>query len=114
MGLLPAAAGAKLDAGKTDVLRGGLQYFPRALRAIARLSELGAKKYSWKGWEKVPDGIRRYGAALVRHLLADNDEVTAVDDGPGGVGAEVLHATQVAWNAMARLELVLRRAEGIE
>lgn len=112
-GLKPAAPGAKLDAGKVDVLRGAIQYFPRALKAIARVSELGAKKYSWKGWESVPDGIRRYGAALMRHLLADNDESTAVDDGPGGVGAEVMHCTQVAWNACARLELVLRKQEGL-
>lgn len=113
-GLFPAEPGAKLDAGKVDVLRGAIQYFPRALKAIARVSELGAKKYSWKGWEKVPNGIRRYGAALLRHLLADNDDSNAVDDGPGGVGAEVMHSTQVAWNALARLELVLRKQEGIE
>lgn len=105
-GLRPAAPGAKLDAGKVDVLRGAIQYFPNALKAIARVSELGAKKYSWKGWEKVPDGIRRYGAALVRHLV--HDDAFAVDDGPGGLGAEVLHATQVAWNALARLELILK------
>ncbi len=104
-GLKPAEPGAKLDAGKVDVLRGAIQYFPNALSAVARVSELGARKYSWKGWASVPDGIRRYGAALLRHILTDDP--FAYDDGPGGLGAEVLHATQVAWNALARLELIL-------
>lgn len=107
-GLKPAQAGAKLDAGKVDVLRGAIQYFPRTLHAIARVSELGAAKYSWKGWESVPNGIRRYGAALARHLV---HEEFATDDGIGGLGPEVLHATQVAWNACARLELILKEHE---
>lgn len=104
-GLAPAVPGAKLDAGKVDVLRGAVQYFPNALHAVARVSELGARKYSWKGWASVPDGIRRYGAAMLRHILSDDP--FAVDDGPGGLGVEVLHATQVAWNSLARLELIL-------
>ncbi len=104
-GLKPSDPGAKLDAGKVDMLRGAIQYFPNALSAIARVSELGARRYSWKGWVSVPDGIRRYGAALLRHILPDDP--FAVDDGPGGLGNEVLHATQVAWNALARLELIL-------
>jgi Domain of unknown function (DUF5664) len=107
-GLVPQAPGAKLDAGKVDVLRGAVQYFPRALHAMAKVSELGAQKYSWKGWESVPDGVRRYGAALARHLLFEPE---ATDDGPGGLGPEVLHASQVAWNACARLELILREKE---
>jgi Domain of unknown function (DUF5664) len=108
-GLVSTAPGAKLDAGKVDVLRGAIQYFPRSLKAIARVSELGAKKYSWKGWEKVPNGRQRYGAALTRHLLVEDDFAT--DNGPGGLGEEVLHASQVAWNACARLELILRELE---
>jgi hypothetical protein len=108
-GLKPQQPGAKLDAGKVDVLRGAVQYFPNALLAIARVSELGAAKYSWKGWATVPNGIRRYGAAMLRHVLADDP--FAVDDGPGGLGAEVLHASQAAWNALARLELILAEKE---
>lgn len=108
-GLASTQPGAKLDAGKVDVLRGAIQYFPRTLKAIARVSELGAKKYSWKGWESVPNGRQRYGAALTRHLLVEDDFAT--DNGPGGLGEEVLHASQVAWNACARLELILREQE---
>ena len=58
-----------------------------------------------QGWEIVPDGIARYSDAMVRHLLAESIE-GPLDSGPNGLG--VLHAGQVAWNAMARLELILR------
>jgi hypothetical protein len=95
--------GSKLDAGKAPVLRGAIQYFPRAIRYLAEISEIGAKKYSWKGWEKVPDGINRYGDAMLRHLL--DEEIK----GPIDEDTKCLHAAQVAWNAMARLELILRQ-----
>lgn len=91
--------GAKLDAGKVPILQGALEYFPNALREVAQVSYVGAKKYTWKGWESVPDGINRYGNALARHLLAT--ELYDADTG-------CLHAAQVAWNALARLELILR------
>lgn len=95
--------GAKLDSGKISVTRGCLHYFPRALRAIAELSTIGAKKYAWKGWASVPDGIHRYGDALGRHELQIEDDFQRTDPDTG-----VLEATAVAWNAMARLELILR------
>lgn len=105
-GLVSTQPGAKLDAGKVDVLRGAINYFPRALNLVAKISELGAKKYSWKGWESVPDGVNRYGAALMRHLMHDP---YSLDDGPGGIG--VLHQGQTAWNALARLELILKELD---
>ncbi len=97
--------GAKADSGKPAVLQGLLQYFPRALREIATVSTIGAKKYSWRGWESVPDGINRYGDALGRHLLA------AAIEGPYDADTGLLHDSQVAWNALARLELILREKE---
>lgn len=108
--------GAKLDAGKAPVLSGLLDYFPRAAMAVASLSEYGANKYSWKGWEKVPDGYRRYGNAAVRHIVKESIEgpldLDAFNDPTSP--AQILHATQVAWNALARLELYLRQQEGPE
>lgn len=103
MGKSAKEAGAKLDSGKSPVLRGAFQYFPRAIKYLASISEIGAKKYSWKGWEKVPDGVNRYGDALARHLLAEEVE------GPIDSDTGCLHAGQVAWNAMARLELILKQ-----
>ena len=97
-GRAPGTPGAKLDAGKAPMLRGVLCYFPLALEQVARVSEYGSKKYSWKGWESVPDGINRYGDALVRHLVQEGEDK---DTG-------LLHASHAAWNALARLELMLR------
>ena len=98
--------GAKLDSGKPAVTRGCLHYFPRALKAVAELSTIGARKYSWKGWESVPDGINRYGDAVGRHELAIEGDYGKRDPDTG-----VLESTAVAWNALARLELVLRDQE---
>lgn len=103
-GRSPKEPGAKLDSGKSPVVRGAIQYFPRALKAVAIVSQKGAEKYSWRGWEDVPDGFQRYSDALGRHLtdesLSDYDEDTGC-----------LHAAQVAWNALARLELMLSAME---
>lgn len=96
------AGGAKADLGKSPVTRGALEYFPRALLEVARVSEIGANKYSWRGWATVPDGVIRYRDALGRHLLAEGI------DGPMDKDTGCLHAAQVAWNALAALELILQ------
>lgn len=96
--------GAKFDANKAPIWQGTLSYFPRALEAVAFVSAVGARKYSWKGWETVPDGFVRYSDALVRHLVAEGKEQIDSDTGR-------LHAEEVAWNALARLELLLRSKE---
>jgi len=94
-------AGSKLDAGKAPVMRGVLRYFPRALTAVAEVSGFGAAKYTWGGWESVPDGIERYGDALARHALIDGPDAQS----------GLLHAAHAAWNALARLELILKQQE---
>lgn len=109
-GKSPHQLGAKLDAGKPSVWRGLFDYFPRACLAIADVSTRGAKKYAWKGWEAVPDGEARYYDALCRHIVKESIE-GLYDIGPGGLGPDVLHAACIAWNANARLELLLRRLE---
>ena len=100
-GRSPREPGAKLDAGKSPVLRGALGYFPRALMAVADVSAFGARKYAWKGWQTVPDGVARYGDALARHLLLE------AADGPNDADSGLMHAAHAAWNALARLELML-------
>lgn len=97
--------GSKLDQGKSPVGRGLLGYFPRACLAVADVSASGANKYSWKGWETVPDGIERYGDAMARHICKSAIE-GEIDPDYGH-----LHAAHLAWNAMAHLELVLRKNE---
>lgn len=93
--------GAKLDAGKNRValvMRG----FSRALTEVGRVGTYGANKYSPNGWKEVPNGIERYDDAMMRHWL----EGRTVDTETG-----LLHAAQVAWNALAVLELMLIEEE---
>jgi hypothetical protein len=99
--------GAKLDAGKPRV---GLMFdgFSRALLAVAEVTTIGAEKYSQGGWQYVANGVARYTDAMDRHRLAENAE-GVYDAGPQGTGCR--HAAQVAWNALARLELMLREVE---
>lgn len=99
-GLEPCAPGAKLDAGKPDA--GLLLDFGRALLAVAEVSTHGARKYSRGGWQHVAGGVERYTAAMMRHLLCEPREDRDRDSG-------LPHAAQTAWNALARLELMLRR-----
>lgn len=96
--------GAKLDKGKSPVFRGLLAYFPRACKAVAEVSQRGAEKYSWKGWESVPDGLNRYSDALGRHITDLSIDGDFDADG-------FLHRAQIAWNALASLELYLQERE---
>lgn len=100
-GLASSEPGAKLDAGKirADLLLD----FSRALNAVAEVSDFGARKYSPGGWQYVPDGINRYRAAQLRHMLAGR-EVHDKDSG-------LLHLAHEAWNALAVLELTIRKNE---
>jgi hypothetical protein len=93
--------GSKLDADKsTYALTMG--YFPRAFAAINSVSNYGAQKYVAFGWESVPDGVARYTEAMLRHQFRElSREKIDADTG-------LLHAAHAAWNALARLELMLR------
>ena len=97
--------GAKLDSGKIDMSL--LLMFSQALEAVADVGTQGAKKYTRGGWQDVPDGIDRYTAAMLRHLTKEQRETIDIDLSERA-GRGVLHAACVAWNALARLELILR------
>lgn len=105
-GLEASQPGAKLDSGKPDASL--LLHFGKALSAVAEVGTAGAKKYSRGGWQEVDDGVNRYTAAMLRHLLAENYE-TFDKDISAYLGKDVRHAASVAWNALARLELILRQ-----
>lgn len=111
-GISASLPGAKLDAGKVPLHRGFFAQFPRAAEAVARVSAKGAAKYSWGAWRHVPDGQARYADAQARHekavALARGD-AGMYDNGPGGTGEP--HLAQIAWNALARLELWLIEQE---
>lgn len=98
------APGTKLDQGKVrpGLVLGG---FSRALTEVSRVGTFGANKYTDNGWQHVPDGISRYTDAMHRHLLA---EAAGEQRDPE---SELLHAAHAAWNALARLDLMLRDKE---
>jgi hypothetical protein len=101
-GKSPHEAGAKLDAGKTRmslVLHG----FAKALEEVGRVGTFGANKYTDNGWATVPNGVERYTDAAYRHLLKEAQGELIDPD------SELYHAAHTAWNALARLELILRR-----
>lgn len=96
--------GKKIDTGKAPVMRGLFAYFPKALLAVSQVSAYGAKKYnldySDKNWARVPGGLGRYSDADARHLISEAFESHDPE-------SNYLHAAHHAWNALARLELIL-------
>lgn len=101
-GKSPHEAGAKLDQGK--VMAGLLQDFSLALMSIAEVGTFGANKYTRGGWQSVENGIERYNDAKWRHALKEHTEPVDADSG-------LLHTAHEAWNALAKLELILRGRE---
>lgn len=96
--------GAKLDHGKPRI---GLVIngFARALGEVGRVGTFGAQKYTDNGWIQVENGIERYTDAMYRHLLAEarGEEIDRE--------TYIRHAAHAAWNALARLDLMLRMEE---
>jgi hypothetical protein len=101
-GTSPHTSGAKLDAGKNRI---GLVMlgFSRALQEVSKVGTYGADKYTDDGWMSVPDGERRYTDAMLRHMLKEGAGEQFDPD------TALLHAAHTAWNALARLDLMLRR-----
>ena len=104
--LLPNATkeGRKIGKVRMDLV---MQDMPRAIEALARVMTwaLDAKGYKESDWLHVPDAINKYSGGMHRH---DNKEKRGqeFDDESG-----LEHAIHTAWNAMARVELILRKKE---
>ena len=100
----PHLSGSKLDAGKNrvDLVLGD---FANALWQVAQVGTFGADKYTEHGWLNVPDGLNRYADAQLRHFLKSKQgEYSDPESG-------LPHAAHEAWNALAKLELLLRSKE---
>lgn len=101
MGKNQHEAGAKLDAGKNrlDLVLGD---FSNALWEVGLVGTYGANKYTDRGWVSVPNGIQRYGDALLRHYIQHKrGELRDTE-------SEMYHLAHLAWNALALLERTLR------
>lgn len=101
-GLDAHTPGAKLDAGKPQPLLVERD-MSRALAAVIEVATFGATKYSPGGWLKVKKGFDRYSDAEARHRNKRHQgETRDADSG-------LLHLQHEAWNALAKLELYLRK-----
>lgn len=96
--------GRKIGKVRMDLV---MQDMPRAIEALARVMTwaLDAKGYKESDWLHVPDAINKYSGGMHRH---DNKEKRGQEfDEESGLE----HAIHTAWNAMARVELILRKKE---
>lgn len=100
----PSEATRKAGKIRMDLV---MKDMPRAIEALARVMTwaLAEKGYKESDWLNVPDGIREYHGGMHRH---DNKEMRGqeFDD-----ESNLEHAIHTAWNAMARVELILRKKE---
>lgn len=91
------------DRKAAPVKAGVLDYFPDAIYAVAQLSARAGRQHGHTEmhWERGKSAD--HDDALLRHLL----------DGDGEDTDGVLHATKVAWRALARLQLILEKKHGL-
>ncbi len=89
---------------KPNPLRDVYHEFPLAMIEIAKVTAYGMEKHANRGWRtfKPSYGIGYHTGKLGRHLLAEETD-GPINKNDGGL----LHAAQVAWNALARLEHML-------
>ena len=103
-GLNQHQAGAKLDNG-TNRIGLVINGSSRAISLGSGVGTYGANKYSDNGWMEVENGVARYTDAMYRHLMSEaSGELKDAD-------TDILHAAHAAWNALARLDLMLREVE---
>lgn len=103
------APGTKCDYSKNrlDLVLGG---FSLALQEVGKVGTFGAKKYTDNGWIHVHNGINRYKSALLRHYFEDAAG-HKTDDEIEFNNKKLHHMAAVAWNALAALDLMLRKEE---
>lgn len=93
--------GMKYDDGKPRIAEMVVD-FKGPLLELCKTWEFGANKYEKSNWKYVNDGEERYTNALMRHLLAE-------EDCPYDSESGLLHASHVAFNALARLYFILAK-----
>lgn len=96
--------GRKVGKVRMDLL---FKDMPRAIESLARVMTwaIHEKGYKESDWLRLPDAEQAFHGGLHRH---DNKEMRGqeFDDESG-----LEHAIHTAWNAMARVEMILRRKE---
>ena len=97
---MPEQQGIKHDQGKRR-LGEMIIDFADSLQAVCGVWEFGADKYEKSNWKYVENAKDRYTNAMIRHLISEETEIIDSE-------SELLHATHVAWNALARLHFILK------
>ena len=90
---------------KPNPMRDVYLEFPRAMLAVAGVTAFGAKKHAPRGWRTFGSsyGMDYCMSKIGRHLLKlETEGPVNHEDG------QLLHAAQVAWNALAYLEFYVR------
>ncbi len=91
---------------ETPVFRGVLQYFPKAIKYVSKVSLAGNEQHhpdKELHWDKNKSTDET--DALTRHLIDMGVDGTKLDDDG------ILHSGKVAWRALANLERVLDKLE---
>jgi hypothetical protein len=70
---------------------------------VVKIATYGAKKYTDGGWLSVPNGVRRYRAAAIRHRIAMETEECDSESG-------LPHVWHVEWNLWAVYTLEQKQA----
>ena len=98
----------KQDQGKPDMRM--LRYLKHSLIAIVGIMQAGAIKYEEGSFVNVPEGLKRYDSALMRHWLEDpGSPVDDMQEYADQLGIEITHDMAVAINALFKLEIRLRK-----
>lgn len=96
--------GIKYDTGKPRLFE-MIEDFKEPLIEVAKVWAFGADKYEKHNWAYVDNAIDRYSNALIRHML----EGDGTDQ-----ESELLHASHVAWNALARLYFIIQKNKEVQ
>lgn len=95
--------GIKYDDGKPRLAEMVID-FKEPLIELCKVWEFGANKYSKSNWKLVDNGRDRYTNALLRHLVQEDD--CLVDN-----ESKLLHASHIAFNALARLYFIIKNKD---
>ena len=103
--------GVKNDSGKLPYYIVLFKQFPNALEEVMKCSQAGNNKYhetdkDWMNFSRVENADTRYKNAMLRHLREEG----SVEDMEQYGG--MTHEAAVVWNALADLEVNLRKKNG--
>lgn len=100
--------GVKNDKGKLPYYTVLFKQFPLALQEVIKCSYAGNRKYhetdiDWQNFARVPNAEMRYKDAMLRHMTDSGQVEDMIEYG------EMTHEGAVVWNALADLEVKLRK-----